>query len=160
VVEGTDAQGVVREQSPKDYHQQGEQMFLPLAIISVLAPFRSAFTSPTYHKVLVLLGGTLLTRGRHTVVAALRQMGLHHTTDWAKYHHVLNRSTWPALTVSRILLKLLVTTFVSAGGTVDIVVDETLKWRWGRKITKRGHWRDSVQFSKQRNVTPVAYAGP
>src|SRR3712207_8506448 len=43
--------------------------------------------------------------------------------------------------------------FVGAGGTVDIVIDETLERRWGRKITKRGHWRDSVQSSKQRNVT-------
>jgi hypothetical protein len=58
-------------------------MFLPPAIITVLAPFRSAFTRPTYHTVLVLLVGTLLTRGRHTVAAALRQMGLQHTTDWA-----------------------------------------------------------------------------
>ncbi len=51
------------------------------------------------------------------------------------------------------LLKLFVTTFVGAGGTVDSVIDETLERRWGRKITKRGHWRDSVQSSKQRNVT-------
>lgn len=128
-------------------------MFLPPAIITVLAAFQPAFTSPTYHKVLVLLVGTLLTRGRHTVAAALRQMGLHHKTDWAKYHHVLNRSNWSALKVSRILLKLLVTTFVGAGGTIEIVIDETLERRWGRKITKRGHWRDSKLSSKQRNIT-------
>ena len=108
-------------------------MFLPPAIITVLTPFRPAFTRPTYHKVLVLLVGTLLTRGRHTVAAALRQMNLHHKADWAKYHHVLNRSNWSALQVSRILLKLLVTTFVSAGGTADIVIDETLERRWGRR---------------------------
>jgi hypothetical protein len=80
-------------------------------------------------------------------------MGLQHTTDWAKYHHVLNRSTWSALTVSRMLLNLLVTTFISTGATVDIVIDETLERRWGRKLTKRGQWRDSLLSSKRQNVT-------
>ena len=112
-------------------------MFLPPAIITVLAYFQPAFTRPTYHKVLVLLVGTLLTRGRHTVATALRQMDLHHTTDWAKYHHVLNRSNWSGLAISRILLKLLVSTFVTGGGTVDLVIDETLERRRGCKITTR-----------------------
>ncbi len=128
-------------------------MFLPPAIITVLAHFQPAFTRPTYRKVLVLLVGTLLTRGRHTVTAALWHMGLQHTTDWAKYHHVLNRSTWSALTVSRMLLNLLVTTFISTGATVDIVIDETLERRWGRKLPKRGQWRDSLLSSKRQNVT-------
>ncbi len=128
-------------------------MFLSPTIISVLSHFQPAFTRPTYQKVLVLLSGTLLTRGRHTVAAALRHMGLQHTTDWAKYHHVFNRSTWSAFTVSRMLLKLVVTTFIGPGATVDLVIDETLERRWGRKLTKRGQWRDSLLSSKRHNVT-------
>ena len=128
-------------------------MSLPAAIISVLAHFQPAFTRPTYHKAVVLLVGTLLTRGRHTIAAALRHMGLQHTTDWARYHHVFNRSTWSAFTVSRILLKLLVTTFIKTGATVDLVIDETLERRWGRKLTRRGQWRDSLLSSKRQNVT-------
>ncbi len=57
-------------------------MVLPAAIITILAHFQPAFTGPTYHKVLILLVGTLLTRGRHTVAAALRHMGLQHTMAW------------------------------------------------------------------------------
>ncbi|HEX2173350.1 MAG TPA: hypothetical protein VHL09_13005 [Dehalococcoidia bacterium] len=49
-------------------------MFL-LPIIRVLAPFRSAFTAPTWQKAQVLLVGTLLARGRRTVTMALRQTG-------------------------------------------------------------------------------------
>jgi hypothetical protein len=59
-------------------------MFLPPALITVLAHVQPAFTRPTYHKVLVRVVGTLLTRGRHTVAAALRHVGLHQTTDWAR----------------------------------------------------------------------------
>jgi len=51
------------------------------------------------------------------------------------------------------LLTLLVTTFGGAGATLDIVIDETLERRWGRKLTKRGQWRDNLLSSKRHNVT-------
>src|SRR5205823_224142 len=60
---------------------------------------------------------------------------------------------WSPLAVSRRLLHVLVHTFVHAGGSVEIVMDETLERRWGRKISKRGHWRDSLRSSKKRSVS-------
>src|SRR6266571_8084855 len=68
-------------------------------------------------------------------------------------HHVLNRARCSPLAVSRRLLQVLVGTFVRAGGTVEIVIDETLERRWGRKISKRGHWRDSLRSSKKHSVS-------
>ena len=44
-------------------------------------------------------------------------------------HHVLNRARWSPLEVSRKLLQVLVDTFVRAGGTVEVVMDETLERR-------------------------------
>jgi hypothetical protein len=101
---------------------------------------------------LVFVVGTLLAHGHRTVTAALRHMGLHRRSSWAPYHHVLNRSVWSPRTVSRILLQLVVSTFVGVGG-VDMVIDETLERRWGRKIRRRCHWRDSRLSSRQRHVT-------
>ncbi len=40
-----------------------------------------------------------------------------------------------------------------AGACVDLVIDETLERRWGRKISKRGHYRDSLLSSKERSVS-------
>jgi hypothetical protein len=51
-------------------------MSLSPEISAVLTPIQNLFTAPTWHKVQVLLLGTLLARGRRTVTAALRQMGL------------------------------------------------------------------------------------
>src|SRR5205814_5208510 len=65
----------------------------------------------------------------------------------------LNRVCWSCLTISRLLLQLLVSTFVEVGGTVEIVIDEMLERRWGRKISKRGHYRDKVQSSKEQSVS-------
>lgn len=128
-------------------------MSLSTPIIQVLQHFRPAFTRPTWDKALVLVVGTLLARGRRTVTAALKQMGLHDEADFTLFHQVLNRANWSCLTLSRLLLQLLVSTFVQAGGTVEIVIDETLERRWGRKIAKRGHYRDNLQSSKEQSVS-------
>jgi hypothetical protein len=120
--------------------------------MSVLCEFESAFSQPTWSKVQVLVLGTLLARGRRTVTAALRQMGLHEAANFSLYHHVLNRACWSALGLSRRLLVLLVRTFVAVGGELTFVIDEMLERRWGRRIAKRGHYRDPLASSKQRSV--------
>ncbi len=128
-------------------------MSLPTPIIQVLQHFRPAFTRPTWSKALVLVVGTMLARGRRTVTAALKQMGLHDERDFTLFHQVLNRARWSGLTLSRLLLQLLVSTFVEAGGTVELVIDETLERRWGRNISKRGHYRDNLQSSRAQSVS-------
>src|SRR5437870_7000073 len=128
-------------------------MFLPSPIITVLAHFEPLCTAPTWKKVVILFVGTVLARGRRTVTTALRQMGLQMDRHFSGFHQVLNRARWSPLAVSRRLLQVLVQTFVHAGGTVEIVMDETLERRWGRKISKRGHWRDSLRSSKERSVS-------
>jgi DDE superfamily endonuclease len=128
-------------------------MSLPSPIIAVLAHFQPLFTAPTWRKVVLLLVGTFLARGRRTVTAALRQVGQHSNANFSLFHHVLNRARWSALEVSRRLLQVLVRTFVQAGGTVEIVIDETLERSFGRKISKRGHYRDSLLSSKERSVS-------
>jgi DDE superfamily endonuclease len=70
------------------------------------------------------------------MTTALRAMGLQHFTQFNRFHHVFSRARWSPLRVSRLLFLLLVQTFVSAEGTVEIVVDETLERRWGPHITK------------------------
>jgi hypothetical protein len=121
-------------------------------IVTVLQAFETAFSQPTWRKVQVLRIGTPLSRGRRTGAAALRQMGLSDVPSFSRYHHVLNRAQWSALELSRCLLVLLVRTFVAAGGALTFVIDETLERRWGRCITKRGHYRDPPASSKQRAV--------
>jgi DDE superfamily endonuclease len=127
-------------------------MSLEEPITTVFHEFESAFSRPTWRKVQVLIIGTLLARGRRTVAAALRYMGLHDAPNFSLYHHVLNRARWSTLDLSRRLLHLLVQTFVAVGGELTFVIDETLERRWGRRIRKRGHYRDPLASSKQRSI--------
>ncbi|SRR5712691_529791 len=115
----------------------------------LLAPFRSAFTRPTWQRVVVLVEGTLLTHGRRTVTAALRAVGLQEERHFNLFHHVLSRARWSPLLLSHLLLVLLVRTFVPLGATVEIVVDETLERRWGPHITKCGYYHDPVRSSEK-----------
>ncbi len=128
-------------------------MLLPREIIPIIACFRPAFSETTYQKAVELIVGTVLARGRRTVASALRAIGKEQETSWSKYHHVLNRAKWSGMKVSRLLLTLIVATFVPREGIVTIAVDETLERRWGPQIRKCGHWRDSRSSSKRLQVS-------
>ncbi len=130
----------------------------PHPLASLLAPFRVAFTRPTWQKVVQLIEGTLLTRGRRTVTAALRAVGLQEERHFNLFHHVLSRARWSPLRISRLLLLLLVQTFVPKGATVEIVADETLERRWGPHITKCGYYHDPVRSSEKHK--PDAHRHP
>src|SRR5262252_1975581 len=106
-------------------------------IIDMLEPFRGLFTAPTWKKMLTLLRGTLLARGRRTVTAALWLTGHEQDPNFSVFHQVLNRARWSPLQASRQLLALILETFGQVGGTLDIAIDETLERRWGPKIRKR-----------------------
>ena len=120
---------------------------------TTLTPLQSLFSAPTWRKVQRLLIGTLLARGRRTITAALRHTGQGDTPSFSLCHHVLNRARWSALKGSRRLLALLVQTFGAVGGSLTFVIDETLERRWGPRLKKRGHYRDSLASSRKRAVT-------
>ncbi len=127
-------------------------MPFPDPIREVLTVFRPFFTAPTWRKLMTLLTGTLLAQGRRTVAAALHASGNAQAPNWSCFHQVLNRARWSPLAVSRQLL-FIVETFVPAGASVDLVIDETLERRWGSKISKRGHYRDRALSSRERSVS-------
>jgi DDE superfamily endonuclease len=117
----------------------------PPAIVQLLIPFAVAFTAPTFRHVLVLVSGTLLASGRRTVAAALRATGLEQERRFARYHRVLSRGVWSPLLLSRLLLDLLVRTFVGPDAPLEVVVDGTLERRRGRKIAFKGRFHDAVR---------------
>jgi hypothetical protein len=127
-------------------------MSLSQPITSVFCEFEPAFSQPTWSTIQVLLIGTLFARGRRTVTAALRQVGLGEASHVTLYQQVLNRARWSALALSRRLLVRLVRTFVAAGGALTCVIDETLERRWGRRMTQRGPYREPLASSTQRSV--------
>jgi hypothetical protein len=102
-------------------------------------------TAPTFQNALVLIYGTILAPGRRTVTAALSVMGLAGGGSFSTYHRVLNHARWSPLRLSRLLLDLLIRTFVPEGAGLVFLIDETLERRQGPKIAYRGWFRDAVR---------------
>ena len=128
----------------------------PRAIVSrlpLLTPFAAAFTAPTFRHALVLVTGALLASGRRTVAAALRAVGLGAERRFTTSHRVLNRGVWSALLLSRLLLDLLVRTFLAPDAPLEVVVDGTLERRRGRKIAFKGRFHDAVRSHPGQVVT-------
>jgi hypothetical protein len=125
---------------------------LPPTIMTVLMPFAPLFQAKTWHKVPVLLIGTILAPGKRTVTAALRVMGLEGEANYAKYHQVLNRAVWSPLAVAQCLLNLLIKAFCPEEKPLLFGMDDTIERRWGQKIAARGIYRDPVRSSESHFV--------
>ena len=125
---------------------------LPDAIVAVLLPFATLFTSPTWRKAQLLLVGAILTPGQRTVAAALRVMGRSDDDNYARYHEVLNRAVWSSREVARVLLVLLLQHLDRGDGPLVFGIDETLERRRGSKIKPRGIYRDAVRSSRNQLV--------
>lgn len=121
-------------------------MLTPSAeIIQLLATFAQAMNAPTFANALVLIYGAILAPGKRTIASALRVMGHGNETNPSKYHRVLSRAQWSPMQMSRLLLDLLVQTFLPEGATLTLLVDETLERRAGKKIGYKGYFRDGVR---------------
>lgn len=114
-------------------------------ILTLLSIFAPAMTAPTYRNALVLLWGTILAPGRRTVASALRVLGLDAAGDYSKYHRVLSRGRWSPMLMSRLLLGLLILLFVPAGAVLQVVADDTLERRRGRRIAYKGWFYDAAR---------------
>ncbi len=123
---------------PSDYH-------------NLLQPFAPVFSKRLWPLVQVLLIGAILTPGQRTVAAVLRIMGLSQDQHFQNYHRVLNRAVWSSYQLSRILLGLLVTTFVPTGPII-LGLDDTIERRRGAKIKAKGIYRDPVRSSHNHFV--------
>jgi hypothetical protein len=126
-------------------------LLLPPDIVACLAPFAPLFSRRVWRHVQVLVAGAILAPGRRMVSTVLRAVGLSHLPTFQTYHRVLNRAVWSSLGASRILLHLLVATFVPTGPLV-VGIDETIERRRGAKIAAVGIYRDPVRSSRSHFV--------
>jgi hypothetical protein len=125
---------------------------LPTMMIRLLAPFAPLFSRRVWQHAQVLLAGAILAPGRRTVSSALCAMGLEQEKRFHRYHRVLNRASWSSREVSRVLLGLLVETFVPEGDPLVVGIDETVERRWGKKIQAKGVYRDPVRSTPENFV--------
>jgi hypothetical protein len=120
---------------------------LPTFMMVALDPFAQIFWgNSTWYRAQELVVGALLATGKRTVTSALRALGRAGENNYARYHEVLNRAVWSGLEASRLLLRMLLTTFDTDTPLV-FGIDETIERRRGEKIKAKGIYRDPVRSS-------------
>jgi hypothetical protein len=124
---------------------------MPATLTRLIVQFASLFSKRVWEHAQVLVVGALLVPGKRTVTAVLRVMGVSRERQFQKYHRVLNRARWSSVAVARVLLEMVVDTFVPAGPVV-IGIDDTLERRRGAKIKAKGVYRDPVRSSRSHVV--------
>ena len=125
---------------------------LPPGFQSTISVFSTAFRKDVWPKAELLLTGAIVCPGSRTVCNVLRSVGLQGDRCFPKYHRLLSQDKWSAKWLAGVLLKLLVDAFVKPGEALVFGFDDTIERRWGRKINKRGIYRDPVRSSKNHFV--------
>ena len=124
---------------------------LPSEYVTLIQAFAPIFSRRIWEHLQILVIGAILAPGKRTVTAVLRIMGLSQDKHFQNYHRILNRAVWSSLEISRVLLTLLVTTFVLLGDLV-MGIDDTIERRRGEKIKAKGIYRDPVRSSHSHFV--------
>ena len=124
---------------------------LSAELLNLIVVFQPLFTKPTWEHAKVLLLGALLARGKRTVTACLRIVGLSEDDHFQNYHRVLNRAPWDLLQAAKILFGLMILLSPWCG-VIVLGADDTIERRRGRKIKQVGCYRDPVRSSKKHVI--------
>jgi DDE superfamily endonuclease len=123
-------------------------LHVPARFATILVAFAPVFVQArTFQHAQMLLLGALLVPGQRTVCSILRIIGLRQERRFVTWHRVLNRAVWDSRLAARVLLTLLVETFVPTG-PVLLGVDDSIERRRGKQISAKGIYRDPVRSSR------------
>jgi len=129
---------------------------LPEAIITVLRHFELVFSERVWEWATILLVGAIVAPGTRTVASVLRVMGLSQERQFQTFHRVLNRDQWSSRQLSRILLRVLVRSFVPADQAIVLGLDDHIERRRGAKIAAKGSPAENLANSFD-GPTAIAY---
>jgi hypothetical protein len=124
---------------------------IPSAAEGIFMSFSVAFTQPTFQRVLLLAGGTLMTFGQRTVSAVLwtlRQVLNGHPST---YHRVFSRATWSLWPLGKTLARA-VLAYVPLDEPVLVPMDDTTAQHRGKRVYGKGCHHDAVRSAHQHVV--------
>ncbi len=119
-------------------------MNLPACAMSVLPMFRPVFSTPTYHRFLILLLAAVLTTGRRTVSNLLRTVRYQTSGHGSSYHRVFSQRQWSSWALARTLITYLLDRVVPPG-PVLLAGDDTVTEHPGVQVFGKGQYRDGVR---------------
>jgi DDE superfamily endonuclease len=119
-------------------------MNVPTCAMPILSMFRPAFSTPTYHRFLILALAAVLTTGRRTVTNLLRTVRSQAPGHVSSYHRVFSQRRWSAWALARTLLAFMLNHVVPPG-PVLLAGDATVTEHPGPQVFGKGRHRDGVR---------------
>jgi DDE superfamily endonuclease len=108
--------------------------YLPTSLTLLLASFRPLFTAPSFTTFSALVGGFFSQTGEHNVCGMLSGAGLASHWHHARAHRFFSNRRWSIDRVGLQLAHLIVQRLIPPGAPLELVVDDTLFRRTGRKV--------------------------
>ena len=119
---------------------------LPSAAEPVLMSLSVAFTQPTFQRMLPLIVGAILTKGRHTVTGVLRTMRGRVPGHFSTYHRVFSRAAWSPWPLANVLAAAILKC-IPLDQPALVPMDDTTAQHRGDKVYGKGCHHDAVRSS-------------
>ena len=119
-------------------------MHIPTCIMPLLMVFRPAFSTPTSHRLLILILAAVLTTGRRTVTTLLRTVRFQAQGHVSSDHRVFSQRRWSTWVLAHALITFLLDHGVPSGPVLR-AGDETVIEHPGPHVFGKGRHRDGVR---------------
>jgi len=119
--------------------------------LAVLGLTQGVFTAPGYRLFRDLMTGWVLTPGRHTITRVLTLADPDGRRAHDACHRFVRAGRWATARLWRVLAVHAVA-LTCPDGVVELLVDDTLAHKSGRKVAGAGSFRDAVRSTKNRVV--------
>jgi DDE superfamily endonuclease/putative transposase ISC1217 len=120
---------------------------LPQEARALLMNLSIAFTERTFQRILPLLVGAVLAKGRRTVLGVLWIMRGLVPGHFSDYHRVFSRAAWSLLPLGKVLARLVIELVHEA--RIVVAIDDTTARHKGKKVYGKGCHYDAVRSSHE-----------
>ena len=107
---------------------------VPASLMTLLAVFSPLFTAPSFRTFTMLACGFLAQTGKRTVCGMLTGAGMSRIWPHDRAHSFFSRARWNADDLGIAVAKLVIGLLVPDGEPVEVLIDDTLFRRRGKKV--------------------------
>ncbi len=107
---------------------------VPASLMTLLAAFSALFTAPSFRTFSMLACGFLAQSGKRTVCGMLTGAGLSRLWPHDRAHCFFSRARWNPDDLGIAAAKLVITLLVPGGEPVEVLIDDTLFRRRGKRV--------------------------
>jgi len=131
--------------------KESDMLSIPSAAEPILMSFSTAFTKPTFQRVIPLAVGAILTMGRRTVTGMLWTMRGLTSGHSSTYHRVFSRAVWSLWPLGKVLAGAILRQ-IPPDEPVLVPMDDTTAQHRGKHVYGKGCHHDAVRSAHKHVV--------